>query len=201
MHPTRVTFPGSVRFAPKPPPAPASAKPADPAPPAWQDPLDEEGKPLRQVRNNDTKGVFKSTTVTVPAGKRMTYTEKPAPAAFGGRGRPTYTLTMIDETPAPVHHADLEHHAATKENPAHVVATSTKHLDENDTPLTAKGATAEDAVKFLAAAVAALEKKKTDADAAAAAKKKADDEKQAADVAKELHKGSKPPAPLVPRTG
>lgn len=191
----RVTYPGSVVFAPKPPPAPANApKPAADAPavPVWLPPVNAKGKPLRVVRNADKKGAFKSTTVTVPKGKRLTYTLKPAPVVFGGTMRPTFVVTMSEAVPAEVVHADLEHVPATAANPAHVIATSTKHAEDGKA-LSAVGSSASDAVKFLAAAVKTHLAKTAAADADA--KKKSADAEAAADVAAELHNSKPPPAP------
>jgi hypothetical protein len=208
-HHTLVTFPGSVKFAPRP------SNPAKDAPP-WQDAKDAKGKPLKVVTNTHETGAFKgqlkSSTVTCPAGKKFTHIERAPHPSFGSKARPTFILTMVDDAPADVVHAELEHHAAvealeavtegtddelheaTEAVEAHVIAKSTKHEG-----VTAKGATAAEAVANLQAQLAQREKKTTDADADA--KKKADDAKTAADVAKALH-GDKPaPAPMPKEDG
>ncbi len=144
-HPAKITFPGSVRFAPKP------AKVAE-GEPAWQEPKDEAGKPLKAVLNHDAKGVFTGTTVTVPLGKTLVYTEAPGNAVWGGVTRPTYVVRMVDDAPT-FAHAELEHREADEHGPAIVVATSTKHADEEGAPLAAVGSDAADAVKHLHAAI------------------------------------------------
>jgi hypothetical protein len=142
-HPSRVTFPGSVRFA---------TKPAE-GEPAWQEPHDEKGKPIKCIRNSDARGEFTGTTVTVPVGKRLVYDETPGNAVFGGITRPTYVVRMVDDVGEAVH-AELEHRAKDGEHAAHVVATSTKHVDEDGKPIAGVGVNAADAVRRMKMAIA-----------------------------------------------
>jgi hypothetical protein len=193
LHPTRVTLPGNVRL---PPPAKGE-------------------KPLYALRQYDEKGRLTGTIITVPPGKRIAYALAKGGDALGARG--TYVVTAHDEEPQEPVMAELEHEVEEKEGeirhrttfdnagklvPAHtesvvtrkVLSVTAKSTHPDHAGVEAKGVDAADAVAQLRAKIAERTKATGAADADAA--KKADDAKTAADVAKELHGGSKPPPAL-----